>query len=170
MTVRSLLRHSITTLSLLAAQQAFAFDAACEALVQASEAKIAQPAWHAIARIDELQTEVIKADGKFFMNTSGEWITSPMNLDDMERETIASMRSGKIRVFDCRSGGNEIINGVDTRVLTYRVEIVDSGMPASDTRINIGTSDNLPYRLGSTAGETRQSTEYRYVDVHSPVK
>lgn len=160
---------SIVMASLLTVPAALALDAACTPLIEASEAKVAQPAWHAVSQIDDFRSEVIKADGKFFMFMNDEWIVAPMNMDEVERETVASMRSGKIKVTGCQPAGTETVDGVETRVLVYTVELPGSGIPAAQTRINIGAADKLPYKLGSAAGATRQSTTYRYNGVKPPM-
>lgn len=146
-----------------------ALDAACAPLIEASEAKVAQPAWHAVSQIDDFRSEVIKVDGKFFMFLNEAWVVAPINMDDLERETVVSMQSGKIKVTGCQPGETEMIDGVETRVLVYTVELPGSGIPAAQTRINLGVADKLPYKQGSAAGETRQSTTYRYTGVKPPM-
>ncbi len=160
---------SIATASMLCTPLSLALDAACSPLIEASEAKVAQPAWHAISQIDDFKTEVIKADGRFFMFMNDQWIVAPMDMDEVERQTIASMESGDIKVTGCQSAGLEMVDGVETRVLVYSVELPGSGIPAAQTRINLGVADKLPYRQGSSAGETRQSTSYRYTGVKPPI-
>ena len=151
------------------AQTVLAFDETCMPLIRSSEAKIAAPAWHAVSRFDEFETEVIKANGKFYMKTAGTWMVSPMNLDDAERKTIETLRSGGIKVTGCTDAGEERVENVSTRALVYTIEIPGSGIPPARTRINVGTDDNLPYRLSSVAGETRQETTYRYTGVKAPL-
>lgn len=148
---------------------ALALDAACTPLIEASEAKVAKSAWHAISQIDDFKTEVIKADGRFFMFMNDQWIVAPMNMDEVERQTVASMQSGEIKVTGCQSAGIEMVDGIETRVLVYTVELPGSGIPAAQTRINLGVADKLPYKQGSAAGETRQSTTYRYTGVKPPI-
>ena len=160
---------SIASVSVLSTPVVLALDAACAPLIEASEAKVAQPAWHAVSQIDDFRSEVIKADGKFFMFLNDAWIVAPMNMDDLERETVASMQNGKIKVTGCQSAGTEMVDGVKTDVLVYTVELPGSGIPAAQTRINLGVADNLPYKLGSTAGATRQSTTFRYTGVKPPM-
>jgi hypothetical protein len=159
---------SITTMTLLSTPVVLALDAACSPLIEASEAKVAKPAWHAISQIDDFRSEVIKAEGKFYMFLNGEWIVAPMDMDEVERETIASMQSGKIKVTGCQSAGTEMVDGIETSVLVYTVELPGSGIPAAQTRINLGVADKLPYKQGSAAGETKQSTTYRYTGVKPP--
>ena len=160
---------SIATISMLATPAVLALDAACAPLIEASEAKVAQPAWHAVSRIDDFTSEVIKADGKFYMFLNDKWIVAPMNMDEVERETVASIRSGKIKVTGCQSAGAEMVDGIETSVLVYTVELPGSGIPAAQTRINLGVADKLPYKQGSAAGETKQSTTYRYTGVKPPL-
>ena len=160
---------SITTMTMLSTPVVLAMDAACSPLIEASEAKVAQSAWHAVSQIDDFRSEVIKAEGKFYMFLNDQWIVAPMNMDEVERETIASMQSGKIKVTGCQTAGTEIIDGVETSVLIYTVELPGSGIPAAQTRINLGVADKLPYKQGSAAGETKQSTTYRYIGVKPPM-
>lgn len=160
---------SISTVAMLSTPVTLALDAACAPLIEASEAKVAQPAWHAVSQIDDFRSEVIKADGKFFIFLNDAWIVAPMNMDDVERETVASIQSGKIKVTGCQFAGTELVDGVETKVLVYTVELPGSGIPAAQTSINLGVADKLPYKQGSAAGETRQSTTYRYTGVTSPL-
>jgi len=160
---------SITAIALLPAPVILAMDGACSPLIEASEAKIAQPAWHAISRIDDFKSEVIKAEGKFYMFLNDKWIVAPMDLDQVERETIASMQGDKIKVTGCQSAGTEVVDGIKTNVLVYTVELPGSGIPAAQTRINLGVADKLPYKQGSAAGETKQFTTYRYTGVKPPM-
>lgn len=160
---------SIATLFVLPTPVVLALDAACSPLIEASEAKVAESAWHAVSQIDDFRSEVIKADGKFYMFLNDEWIVAPMNMDEVERETIASIQSGKIKVTGCQSAGTEMVDGIETNVLVYTVELPGSGIPAAQTRINLGVADKLPYKQGTAAGETRQSTTYRYTGVKPPI-
>lgn len=163
-------RIAFATSLALASPFAVALDSACEPLVTSSEAKIAAPAWHATSRLDDFETEVIKAEGRFFMKNGATWMVSPVNMDDTERKTIESVKSGAVKVSECTDGGEEVIDGVKTRVLVYTVEVPGSGIPAASTRLNIGVSDGLPYRLSSAAGETRQQVSYRYSGVTAPIR
>lgn len=160
---------SITTMTMMSTPVVLAMDAACAPLIEASEAKIAQPAWHAISQIDDFKSEVIKAEGKFYMFLNDKWIVAPMDMDQVERETIASMQSDKIKVTGCQSAGTEMVDGIATSVLVYTVELPGSGIPAAQTRINLGVADKLPYKQGSAAGETKQFTTYRYTGVKPPM-
>lgn len=160
---------SIATVTLLCTPVALALDAACSPLIETSEAKIAQPAWHAVTQIDDFKSEVIKAEGKFYIYLNDNWIVAPMDMDQVERETIASIRSGKIKVTGCQSAGTEMVDGIKTSVLVYTVELPGSGIPAAETRINLGVADKLPYKQGGVAGETKQFTTYRYTGVKPPI-
>jgi len=168
-TETEMVRSPILLLMLVTAQTALGLEPECNLLIEASEARIARSAWHSSATIDAFKSEVIKVDGKFYMNAMGEWMLAPMNLDDVERKTTASIRSGEIRVSACAQAGRETIDGVATVVFVYTVEVPGSGIPASQTRMNIGVDDRLPYRLSSTAGEVRQETTYRYTGVTAPM-
>lgn len=168
-------RHALTalfalsTLMLLNVPRANALEPACAPLVSSSEAKIAAPAWHMVSKLDDFETEIIKSGGKFYMKTAGEWVVAPMNLDDAERKTIDALKNGSIKVSGCTDGGVEVINGVQTRVLVYTVEVPGSGIPPAQTRLNVGVSDNLPYSLSGAAGTTSQHVTYRYGDIKPPL-
>lgn len=162
-------RNIPLAVTLLIAPLANAIDPACTPLVTSSEAKLAAPAWHMVSRLDDFETEVVKAGGKFYMKTGGEWMVTPMNLDETERKTIDSLKSGQISITGCTDGGAEDIDGVKTRVLIYTVEVPGSGIPPAETRLNVGVGDNLPYRLSGSAGATNQHVTYTYRNVKAPL-
>ncbi len=162
-------RTVLTTLLTIASPLSLALDPACTILVELSEAKIAAPAWHAVSKLDDFETEFLKVDGKFFMKNAGEWMPAPFNMDETERKTIDSLRAGEIKVTGCTAAGEETVQGVRTRAFTYTVEVPGSGIPAVQTRINVGVDDGLPYRLSSAAGETKQHVTYRYSGVKTPL-
>jgi hypothetical protein len=153
----------------LASASALALDPACTPIIASSEAKIAAPAWHATSQLDDFKAEVIKVGGNFFMKNDDQWMTSPVNMDDAERKTVESLKAGKILVTGCTDAGEETVEGMRTRALVYTVEVPGSGIPAAQTRLNVGIADGLPYRLSSAAGETRQQVTYRYTGVKAPL-
>lgn len=167
-------RTALATLIALAPPFAVALDPACAPLVASSEARIVASAWQATSRLDDFETEVIKTEEGFFMKNGDAWLASPVNVDDAERKTIESVKAGAVKVSGCSDGGEEVVDGVRTRVLIYTIEVPGSGIPPAVTRLNIGVSDGLPYQsstagqLSSTAGETRQKVTYRYTGVKAP--
>jgi len=165
-------RHLIVTLSacaVLASSPTQALDPACGPLIASSEAKIGAPAWHAVSQLDDFETEIIKVNGRFYMKDGDQWTAAPVNMDDAERKTVEAVKAGEIRVTGCTDAGEESVEGIRTRALVYSVEVRGSGTPASQTRLNVGIADGLPYRLSSAAGETRQQVTYRYEGVKAPL-
>jgi len=163
------LMMTLTAGMTLASAAAQALDPACGPLISSSEAKIAAPAWHVVSKLDDFEAEVIKVDGRFFMKNGGQWMVSPVNVDDVERKTVESVNAGQVLVTGCMDAGEETVEGVSTRALVYTVEVPGSGIPAAQTRLNVGVADGLPYRLSSAAGETRQQVIYRYTGVKAPL-
>lgn len=153
---------TITLLTLLS--PAFALDTACGPLVKSSEAKLAQPAWHAVVESAGLKLESIKIDGQFFMADEGKWTKAPMSLDAAEKIAIKQIQDGVIKVTDCQDAGTETVDGMEMTILSYTTEVPGSGFPAANTRLYIGKADGLPYQSSS---EDTTAT-YRYTNVVAP--
>ena len=152
-----------TTL-LAALQPALAFDAACEPILNASEAKLAQPAWHSVVETSGAKLEYLKLDGNFFMNVDGEWQKSPMNLDEAEKIAIRMIQDGSLKVSDCKDLGTDTIDGLDVTVLSYRSDAGDSS--SGTVKLYIGKNDGLPYKSATDDGKTTASI--RYTNVSAP--
>ena len=149
--------------SFVMANAAFALDPACEPVVKASEAKIAQPAWHGIT--DEeggMHMEALKSDGQFYHQIDGAWMKSSADLDKAEQIMIGQIRNGVVKISQCKVLGNEVIDGAAVTVLAHRVEI--AGAPPAESKLYIGKSDGLPYR--NVSGNV--TVVYRYKGVTAP--
>lgn len=157
----------VAFLGLSLSSVSWAFDNACEPIIQASEAKIAQTAWHSSSEMEGLKMEAIKIDKQFFMQMDGKWQKSPMNLDKAEKVAIEQMRSDKIKITDCKTETGETVDGKAMSVITYTTEVPNSGIPAATTTLYIGKEDHLPYKLvDKDKGNTLIT--YRYKDVVAP--
>ena len=143
---------------------AFALDAACEPILNASEAKLTQAAWHSTVKTDGATLESIKVDGQFFMSMGGKWQKSPMNLDEAEKIAIGMMKDGSIKVTNCKDEGEDTLDGVAVTVLSYQSEAGDLGGGA--VKLYIGKDDGLPYQSVTDDGKTTSST--RYKDIAAP--
>lgn len=143
---------------------AFALDAACEPILKASEAKLAQAAWHSTVESEGTKLESIKVDGQFFMSMDGKWQKSPMNLDEAEKIAIGMMKDGSLRVTNCKDAGEDTVDDVAVTVLSYQSEAGDLGGGA--VKLYIGKDDGLPYQSVTDDGKTTSST--RYKDIAAP--
>lgn len=162
-----LLLLPLVCIGLSATSVTWGWDSACEPLIQASEAKIAQTAWHSSSETEGLKMEAIKIDKQFFMQMNGKWQKSPMDLDKAEKVAIEQMRSDKIKVTDCKTETGETVDGKAMSVITYTTEVPNSGIPAATTTLYIGKEDHLPYKLvDKDKGNTLIT--YRYKDVVAP--
>ena len=157
------IRSLIPILLVVAPPSAFALDAACEAILKASEARIKQPAWHSITEIGGgTRMEAIKSDGQFFRKTGGKWAKFPASVDDAERKLLAQIRSGEVKLTQCKVLGSDVVEGEPVTVVGSRTEM--QGMPAREAKLYIGKRDGLPYRQ---TGENF-TVVYRYKDVVAP--
>jgi len=141
------------------------FDPSCMPVVKAAEARIAQPTWQSTAVMSQsgFELDTIRVVGRSFTRISGgSWKKSPIDHSDSERSMIAQIKSGSVRLSNCKSQGMEMINGTATEVIAYSVKM--AGAPAVSTKLNIGKIDGLPY-LQTTA---TIKTTYRYQDVTAP--
>lgn len=143
---------------------AFALDAACTPLVNASEAKLAQAAWHSVTESTGIKLEAIKVDGQFFMQMDGKWKKFPIDLDKAEKTAITQMQDGSIKVTNCKDEGSETLDGMEMTVLSYTSEVPESGIPAANAKLYIGKNDGLPYKNSSD----NTTATYRYTDVVAP--
>ena len=142
---------------------AMALDAACKPIVDASEKKMNQAAWHSIATLKSgAHIESMKAGGGFFSNVGGVWTKTSANFDTAEKDMIRQMNSGEIKLTLCKSLGSEVVDGVPVNVVSSRIEM--PGAPAADPKLYIGKSDGLPYR--QAAGTV--DVVYRYKNVSAP--
>lgn len=153
----------IPLLLAVASPSVLALDAACEPVVQASEARMKQPAWHSIMKFGNGERlEAIKASGQFFHQVDGKWTKFPVNLDVAEGKILAQIRSGEVKLTDCKAVGNDMVEGVPVTLVSSRTEM--AGVPPGGATLYIGKQDGLPYRqVGDSV-----TVEYRYKDVVVP--
>lgn len=143
-----------------------AVDAACAAIIKASEAKLAQATWHTITETDGLKLEAIKLNDQFFMNADGKWQAAP-DFSHAERVVIGMMKDGSMKMTACKEEGTEILDGVEVTILSYHSEI--AGMGASTNQLYVGKADGLPYKsLGKTDEGETSSQILRYKEVVAP--
>ncbi len=142
-------------------------DASCTPLIQSSEAKIAQPAWHSVTQTTGMSLEAMKVDGKFYIQMDGKWMAAPMDLDKAEKIAISQLQNGDIKVSHCKEEGTETLDGIEMQIFSYTSEIPASGLPATTAKLYIGKTDNLPYKI--TDGNAQATTvTYRYKDISAP--
>lgn len=152
------------SLLLMLVPPAFALDAACEPILKASEAKLAQAAWHSTVESEGTKLESIKVDGQFFVNMDGKWRKSPMSLDEAEKIAIGMMKDGSVKVTDCKDEGEDTLDGVAVTVLSYQSEVAN--LDSGTVKLYIGKDDGLPYQSVTDDGKTTSST--RYKDIAAP--
>lgn len=153
----------IPLLLAVASPSVLALDAACEPVLKASEARMKQLAWHSIMKFGNGERlEAIKASGQFFHQVDGKWTKFPVNLDVAEGKVLAQIRSGEVKLTDCKAVGNDIVEGVPVTLVSSRTEM--AGVPPGGATLYIGKQDGLPYRqVGDSV-----TVEYRYKDVVVP--
>jgi hypothetical protein len=162
-TSRALSPVFVCALGLLPLPAAQAQDAACMPVLKATEALLAQSAWHSVSQLDaETKVEAMKVGGKFYSNINNAWMAMPMDLDAVSRKTVEQMRSGAIKLSNCKAAGDDTVDGVAVSKLEYHVEM--QGAPAADAVLYVGKSDNLPYR--QTGSEV--TVTYKYKGVTAP--
>ncbi|WP_020560210.1 hypothetical protein [Thiofilum flexile] len=149
---------------MLAAPSLFALETACEPLINASKARMAQAAWHSLAEGDGIKLEAIKVDGKFYINHGKKWQKSPMDLDKAEQIAIDSILDGSLKITNCKEEGTETIAGVETTILGYDSEVEGTDLGKGRVKIYLGKKDGLPYQ---TTFDNSKAT-YRYTQVTAP--
>jgi hypothetical protein len=140
-----------------------ALDAACELVLNASEARIKQPAWHSIMEFGQgKRMEAIKVNGQFFHQIDGKWAKFPINLDVVEGKLLAQIRSGEVKLTQCKVVGTDTVEGVSVTLISSRTEM--TGAPPSGATLYVGKQDGLPYRqVGDSV-----TVVYRYQAIVEP--
>ena len=156
---------TLTLLAALAPYPALAWDAACDPLVKASEAKIAQPAWHSITNISGMKKEAIKVNGKSFLLMGDKWQKAPMDWDKAEQIGLDQMKTDAIKVTACKNIGSETLDGVETDIFSFITEAVGSGIPAVTATVHLGKDDHLPYKQTDESGVTQVTWHYKDVAI-----
>lgn len=136
-------------LALCATLPAHAFDAACAPYVKASEKTSAQAARHQVISMGaDLRTESIIKDGQMYMQVNGKWMKGPPNFFKMEKEQYADLKSGKIKLSDCKKLGRETVDGIATTVYSLRTEIPGMPVPKDPAKIYIGDDGLIQAQSG----------------------
>ncbi len=139
-----------------------ALDKACEPFIAAAEKAAQQPARHTVSESEGgPRMEIISVDGKVFSNLTGKWQEMKIDLSAAERKVNADVRSGKIKVTDCKDLGKETVDGIPTSVLGYTVTM--EGVDPAPSKIYIG-KDGLAYAISAPG----QRVRYRYTGVSAP--
>jgi hypothetical protein len=147
----------------LASPAVYALDAKCQAVLDASEARIRQPAWHSTMEFaGGIRMEAIKANGQFFRRTDGKWAKFSIDLDAAEGKLLGQIRNGEVKLTQCNVVGSDMVDGTAVTVVASTTEM--PGVPPAESRLYIGQQDGLPYR------QTGKSVTviYRYKDVAEP--
>lgn len=142
-----------------------ALDAACEPYVKAAEKSAAAPERHSVTQIDaETRIEAIKFNGAAYMKMDDAWMKAPPNVITAENKLTAELRSGKLKIWDCKKLGRETVDGIATTVYSYQMEM--PGMPklaGEPAKAFIG-DDGLVHAGSADGAKVR----FRYTGVTAP--
>nr|WP_315492012.1 hypothetical protein [uncultured Rhodoferax sp.] len=141
-----------------------ATDAACMPIIKASEARAAASAWASSTTVSpEFKMQAMKINGQSYTQVGdGGWKKSPIDHSENERQMLAQITSGQIKLSRCKDSGSDVIDGVATRVVAYVMEM--PGAPATAAKLFIGKADGLPYAQSSDKTQSR----YRYTGLSAP--
>ncbi len=143
-------------------QKATALDAVCESVIKACEARTNVPAWQSVTEMGATKLEAMKANGQYYIRRNAAAWTKTANIDNAERDLVAQMKNGQIKLSECKNEGSEMVEGVDTNVVSYVIEM--PGAPPARTKLRIGKTDGLPYAQTSDVIKAN----YRYKNVAAP--
>ena len=153
---------AIAVTLLFASSSVHALDKACEPFIAAAEKGTQQPARHTVSESEGgPRMEMISVDGKYFANLGGKWQEIKVDLLAAERKINAEVRSGKIKVTDCKDLGQETVDGIPTSVFGYTVTM--PGVDPAPSKIYIG-KDGLAYAISAPG----QRVRYRYTGISAP--
>lgn len=144
----------------------FALDSACDPLVKASEAKLAQESWHSITETKDVTVQAIKLKGEYFMEVDGKWQKAPMDMDQAERAAVELIKSDTLKITACKEEGSETIDGVEMKIFSYTSEMLGSGIPKTTSKLYIGKDDGLPYK--TLLDEEGGMNTIKYKDISAP--
>lgn len=159
---------AVCILSMGINEVAFAgLDPACMPIINASEARAASPAWESVSVINmpkEFKMEAMKVGGQHYTRMTGakSWTKAAVDLSNAERKMIADIKSGKVKVSQCKAEPSETVDGVAMQVVSYTIEM--TGAPAASAKLYIGKSDGLPYAQTGAKVKTR----FRYTGITAP--
>jgi hypothetical protein len=151
---------------LIPLHNAAALEATCELIMKANQVSMNTPTWQKISTLTskkDFKVEIRKVDGQYYSFINNAWRKQDASFNAIVESFDGQVRSGKIKLSDCKEEGSEIIDGVDTTVISYHVEM--SGGPATNAKVYIGKADGLPYADSSVATQSR----YSYKDVVVPI-
>ena len=158
--------HSIIAASiglLLAGSDAYGFSAACETFLTAAEKSAAQPARHAQVDLGAgMLAESISVEGKSYIRADHGWRAVGLDMLAKERELNADMRSGKLGLDACEVLGPQIVDGIATTAIRYRVAIPGTEPATATVHVR---ADGLVHAVSSEDGTW---VRYRYDDVVAP--
>lgn len=144
---------------------AHALDAACEPYLKAAEKSAAAPKRHTVTQIDaENRVEAIKLDGAAYMKLDGAWMKAPPNVITAENKLMAEMRSGKIKLRDCKKLGRETVEGIATTVYSYQMEIPGMPKPSGEPAKAYVGDDGLIHAGAADGAKVR----FRYSNITAP--
>lgn len=150
---------------LMPLHNALALEVACEPILKAGEANANAPTWQKVSTLTgnkDFKMEVRKINGQYYSLMGGEWKKQAAGFDEAVKGFVGQMRSGEVKLSQCKDEGSEMVDGVDTTIISYRIEM--AGAPAANAKLYIGKADGLPYADSSDATQSR----YSYKDVVAP--
>jgi hypothetical protein len=111
----------------------------------------------------DFKMEAIQAGGKSYRRMNGQgWKLSPVDFAKAERDLVAQINSGQIKLSKCKDGGDSTVDGIATRIISYTIEM--PGAPAAASSLHVGKADGLPY---AQTGD-KVKAHYRYRGVVAP--
>lgn len=140
-------------------------DPACAPVIKSSLTRAAAPAWETVTVVSpgNFKMEAIQVGGQSYTRMNGErWKKSPVNFAQSEKQVVAQINSGQIKLSKCKDGGDSAVDGIATRITHYTVEM--AGAPAAAATLHVGKADGLPYAQTSDQMKTR----FRYRGVSAP--
>jgi len=158
------MKACLATVLLLATLPAAALEAACEPYLKAVEKTAAQPSRHSVSDLGEgMRTEVIITGGQMYMQLDGQWMKGPPNFVKNEQQLNAELRSGKLKLFDCKKLGRETVGGIATTVYSYQLDLQGLPQPKEPAKAYIG-DDGLIHAQSSDGAKVRT----RFTGVTAP--
>lgn len=152
---------------------AHALDAACETYLKAAEKTAAQPKRHSVTESAGSRIEAIVIDGTAYLNDGTKWVNFGPKFGAMEREINQQVRSGKIKLYDCRKLGRETVDGIATTVFSYRMDM--PGMKEMMEAVGASAGADEPFKSyigddGLVYAQSGQDTKvrYRYTGITAP--
>lgn len=140
---------------------AYGIDEVCEQVLQAGEVRANQLAWHSSTEIKKgFTVEALKANGKFYSKSNQDpWKIAASDFDAAARKFSSDARKGIITISECKDEGTETVDGIDTTVISYHLDVI--GTPPVKGKIYIGEGDGLPYI--QTSNEMESHVRYKGV-------